>query len=293
MSFCMICYALREYYWGSLKMQLKLYNSSITRVRPVFQQLIHGKSMDWIPTILELCKSDYGKDLVPIAGSICDYSLQKRRYTDPTLKQLGMNSIDLENCFEFPLSPPVRFLEWLIQNPSHMRWPNSKKYSEHTEYKRRRLFENDPTVISEALTSLRNNQVRNPNRAWWVFEGFTEVDCLIETENLVLAIEGKRTEDGPSKSIDWYPQRNQLVRNLEALKQYASNKEYALILIDEEGKYQLEESTFTTSLPHLSPDERSELGKHYLGNITWQQVCKTTGINYLELPNTINDHIYH
>ncbi|HPY46060.1 MAG TPA: hypothetical protein PLD69_04500 [Sphaerochaeta sp.] len=249
--------------------------------------------MDWIPTILELCKSDYRKELAPNTGSICDYSLQKRPYTDSTLKQLGINSIDLENCFEFPLSPPIRFLEWLIQNPLFMKWPKDKKYSEQTEYKRRRLLNNDPTVISEALILLRNNHVRNPNRDWWVFEGFTKVDCLIETENLVLAIEGKRTEEGPSLSIDWYPQRNQLVRNLEALKQYGKSKEYALILIDEEGNYQLEESMFIASLPHFSSEERTELRKHYLGNITWKQVCIATGINYSELPNTINDLINH
>jgi len=174
-----------------------------------------------------------------------------------------------------------------------MKWPKDKKYSEQTEYKRRRLLNNDPTVISEALILLRNNHVRNPNRDWWVFEGFTKVDCLIETENLVLAIEGKRTEEGPSLSIDWYPQRNQLVRNLEALKQYGKSKEYALILIDEEGNYQLEESMFIASLPHFSSEERTELRKHYLGNITWKQVCIATGINYSELPNTINDLINH
>ncbi|ADY14192.1 hypothetical protein SpiBuddy_2377 [Sphaerochaeta globosa str. Buddy] len=245
--------------------------------------------MDWIPTILELCESEYGKGLVRIVGSICDYSLQKKPYTDPIQKQLGMNSIDLENCFEFSLSPPVRFLEWLIQNPLLMKWPNGKKYSEQTEYKRRKLFNNDSTTIAEALELLRNNQVRNPNRDWWVFEGFTEVDCLIETENIVLAIEGKRTEEGPSQSVDWYPQRNQLVRNLEALKQYVKDKEYALILIDEEGKYKLEETMFTASLPHLSLEERVELRRHYLGNITWKQVCIATGINYSELPNTIDD----
>lgn len=274
-------------------MQHKLYNSSITRVRPVFQQLIHRESMEWITAILELCKSDHVKELTLIAGPIYDRLLKKRPYTDPTLKQIGMNSIDLESCFEYALSPPVRFLEWLVHNPSLMRWPRSKKYSEQTEYKRRRLFDNDPTIVSEALMSLKTNQIRNPNRDWWVFEGYTEVDCLIETESLVLAIEGKRTEEGPSKSIDWYPQRNQLVRNLEALKQHAKDKEYALILIDEEGKYQLDRSVLTTSLPHFSPEERTELRKHYLGNITWKQVCKATGIIYSELPNTINDLYNH
>ena len=269
--------------------QTKLYNSSITRVRPVFQQLIHNENMDWLSAILNLCNSDYAKSLASDTGAISKYSVQKRSFSDSTLKQREFDSTKLENCFEHPLSPATRFLEWLIKNPSLMSWPAGKQYGEKTESKRKQLLESDSATITEALKKLVQNEVKKPNRDWWVFEGYTEVDCLIETDKLVLAIEGKRTEKGPSKSTAWYPQRNQLVRNLESLKQHASNKDYALILIDEEGKYQLDESKFNLSLPHFSQDERKELSDHYLGNITWQQVCMATGISYSGLPDTVND----
>jgi hypothetical protein len=53
--------------------------------------------------------------------------------------------------------------------------------------------------------------------AWWRFEGVTRLDCVLMTENLVVTIEGKRTE-GLSSSTEWYPARTQIVRNLEAAR---------------------------------------------------------------------------
>ena len=65
------------------------------------------------------------------------------------------------------------------------------------------------------------------------FEGFTEVDCCIVTDRLVLLIERKRTE-GLSESTAWYRGRNQLHRNLEAARELAGGREYAVIVIGEE-----------------------------------------------------------
>jgi hypothetical protein len=39
--------------------------------------------------------------------------------------------------------------------------------------------------------------------------GHTEVDCWLETERLLLFVEGKRSES-LSASTHWYPKRNQL-----------------------------------------------------------------------------------
>jgi hypothetical protein len=47
------------------------------------------------------------------------------------------------------------------------------------------------------------------------------IDCVLMTPELVVAIEGKRTEP-LSAATDWYPKRSQLVRNLEAGKQLAT-----------------------------------------------------------------------
>ena len=267
----------------------KIRNSSITRVRPVFLQLLHKNNTDWISRILNLCNSKYAEVLSIQAGSLLKESIQKRKYCDPTLKQIGIKEIFLENCFEYSLPPPLKFLEWLILNPTKMKWPGKKEFKEPTQTKRKSLLANNEDIIKEALSLLNQAKSNNRKKTWWMFEGYTEVDCLLETEKFFLGIEGKRTENGPSISTSWYPQRNQIVRNLEALQQYASGKGFGLILIDEKGGYNLDETTVNQSLPHLSQDERKELLNHYLGNLTWQQICSATGISYSELPETIED----
>lgn len=143
-------------------MKLKPYNSSITRVRPVFHQLIHRKSSEWLSTILNLCDSAYEKYLATKAESISDHSIQTRPYSDFTLKQLGLNSVDLENCFEHALPPTAGWLKWLIQNPSKMRWPNEKKFSRRTQYKREHLFANDMETMHETLFELNRDRTESP-----------------------------------------------------------------------------------------------------------------------------------
>ncbi len=107
---------------------------------------------------------------------------------------------------------------------------------------------------------------------WWTFEGPTSVDCYLETEQAIIVIEGKRTESVAEKTF-WYKSRDQLVRNIEAAAQHASTKgkEYAVVLCAEHAT-NLAAHTFTSSLPHLTSAERSEMQRHYLGCITWEQI---------------------
>jgi hypothetical protein len=114
-----------------------------------------------------------------------------------------------------------------------MTWPANAGTSQETLRRRRALCGDDPrpreAVRSEALTLLQKQGASRSNKKWWAFEGFTEVDCWLETEHLALLIEGKRRES-LSNATAWYPARNQLVRNLEVASDYAGAKEAFVLL---------------------------------------------------------------
>jgi hypothetical protein len=88
------------------------------------------------------------------------------------------------------------------------------QFSRSTLEKRSRLLAEESAVRDEALKELTKVGAAGSKYKWWAFEGFTSVDCWLETETLLLLIEGKRT-DTVSASTDWYPIRNQVVRILE------------------------------------------------------------------------------
>src|SRR5207249_2024706 len=123
-----------------------------------------------------------------------------------------------------------------------------------------------------ARRALAQDGVAHSSRRWWAFEGFTEVDCCLQTDKLVLLMEGKRTES-LSESTVWYAGRNQLHRNLEAARDLAKGREFGVLLIAEEPLRDSALGDIRVGFPHLSHDERSELMTHYLGCITWRQLC--------------------
>ena len=118
------------------------------------------------------------------------------------------------------------------------------------------------------------------------------IDCVIQTEQLVITIEGKRTEP-ISSATSWYPRRSQLVRNLEAAKHLANGRAWGTLLMSETA---LEEGTdagldavLADSTPHLDAAERNELHAAYLGNLTWERACDAVGIPPGSLPDTTLD----
>lgn len=62
---------------------------------------------------------------------------------------------------------------------------------------------------------------------------------------------------------------------------------FGCLLISERRAPSVTPQMIDASLPHLSVSERSDLMQHYLGNITWPEVCKATGVDYDELPTTV------
>ncbi|HRC99864.1 MAG TPA: hypothetical protein PL080_01800 [Candidatus Syntrophosphaera thermopropionivorans] len=272
-----------------------LYNSSITRVRPFFKALI-GKDKtgeSWLPKLLKATPLNQGlvKTLCEHPSGLLDDCLQEREYYDKIL----CKTIKLEKCFEYSIPPSYSFLEWALMNPDKLTWPEDgkKTFGSETQYKRECLFgyhgkDTQKEIMKEGLNELKKQGVYYSAGQWWAFEGFTKIDCFLETDDFLLGIEGKRT-DKVSPATDWFPQRNQIIRNLEVLKETAGSKEYALLLMSEDGKDTIKDSDFTNSLPHYSEQEIAEIKTHYLGALTWQQACEAVGLDFNALPETIRD----
>jgi hypothetical protein len=102
----------------------------------------------------------------------------------------------------------------------------------------------------------------------------------------VLLMEGKRTES-LSESTAWYAGRNQLHRNLEAARDLANGREFGVLLIAEEPFRDSALGDIRVGFPHLSHDERPELMTHYLGWITWRQLCMATDSDFGALPTNV------
>jgi hypothetical protein len=281
-----------------------LSNSSITRVRPVFTQLLQRdpSGSDWLTELVNcapnrdcLKRSNEGRP------TILPWCTVPRAFKDRILKGFGIPTIDLAACFERKLAPSAGFLRWLVRNPHLMTWPmksgQRKRYKPATQVPREQLFGmHDAAAQAEAqqqaLDEIEKAGVLQSERKWWAFEGFTSVDCCFETHDFVLLIEGKRTEQ-LSKSTEWYPIRNQLIRNLEAASEIAQGKNYALLLVAESEAdippIPHISLMVVESLPHLYSTARFCLAAHYLGATTWRRVCEATGVEFSQLPRTVLD----
>lgn len=106
----------------------------------------------------------------------------------------------------------------------------------------------------------------------------TRIDCCLISENLVLFVEGKRTED-VSRSILWFSERSQLWRNVEAARDFSSSegKDFAVILAvetEEDGSAALADAaaSLSGSYPHMEEQDREQLSQRLLGFVTWRQM---------------------
>ena len=277
------------------------FNSSITRIRPAFQMLFRKNKTggSWLPEILRLSRENtqFASKLAEDTGRLLPTLLRKRNYSDHILKEHGINEIKLEECFEKSLPPPKRFLQWLIENPSKMSWPkiDSLIHNQEILIFREKLFGQhgekvQSDTISRALRELDEYGVMDSKGKWWAFEGFTEVDCYLETNRLIFIIEGKRKEP-LANSTTWYRGRNQLLRNLEVAQELSGDKDSAAVVISESRIDPVTPEVIDRGLPHFSPGERQELLSHYLGNILWNDLCHATNIPYDDLPITTSDFV--
>jgi hypothetical protein len=249
-------------------------------VRPVFEALIERDptGRTWLPALLELCPRC---DRLPARlrvdpGALLPELVAARRYRDRVL-----GDIELLNCFERRVPPTAGFLRWLILNSEQMTWPASAGTSQETLRRRRALCGDDPELRDaarrQALRLLEQRGASRSDRQWWAFEGFTEVDCWLETERLILIIEGKRRES-LSAATAWYPARNQLVRNLEVAGDSAGAKDAFVLLAVEDAAPELTRDALMASTPHMSERHREVLSERYLGQVTWRSVVRALAL---------------
>jgi hypothetical protein len=122
-----------------------------------------------------------------------------------------------------------------------------------------------------------------------VLEGPSQPDVFLDTDDAIVVIEGKRSEPDLATSTAWMPVRHQMLRHLDAAWEHRQGRRiYGLFIVEaEEGAASVEpssawhqavEATITEevlkgSLPHRSPEERSQIASALLGVTTWQAVC--------------------
>lgn len=266
--------------------ELGLRNSSITRVRPFFQTLIQrdrtGES--WLPALMELA----GVTGLP-RGPLNVQLTEKRSFFD----SIWRCRIDLERCFEYSLAPPTALLQWMIEHPDRLVWPTGRtgqrvKYSDQTTHAREALLgdhgeQEQLEGQAAALECVRRMGGVESARRWWAFEGFSQIDCYLETPAFALLVEGKRTERIASR-VSWLPGRNQIVRNLDCAFEKAGDRRfYALSLVENPTDEPTRED-FAAGLPHRSESERSVLRDAYLGQVTWNDACQRLRVG--PLPNS-------
>jgi hypothetical protein len=183
----------------------------------------------------------------------------------------------LRTAFEKDFPPTHEFLRWMLKNPQRLQWPTAENgkertFSTATRTRRKRFMGGDAEVSLEGLRELETHGVSGSRRKWWAFEGYSSVDCWLETEHFVLLVEGKRTE-AISRATDWFASRNQLARYVEVARAWAQERGKSFgVMLCAEIILNFPSSAFDDSWPHISNPAREEMRRHYLGCITWEQI---------------------
>ncbi len=241
------------------------YDSSRTRVVPIFTRLYctDPTGRTWLQPLVELP-------------------------THPGRLRATVGSSPLSEALWWPhekrLSPPDNLLGWLIKNVK-VPTVNEAWGGGEVRGKREALVRGDPAVIDEALKRLE--KVRE-ERDWAILEGPSQPDVFLETDEVVVVIEGKRTESGPTTTTTWMPVRHQMLRHLDGAWEIKGGRAvYGFFIVEEDsgrpggilsawkdfGKATVSPETLAQSLPHRTPEEQGRIAEAFLGVTTWQAVC--------------------
>ena len=246
-------------------------NSRHTRVKPIFDKI--SSNNDWLNSLLKYALNKYNVD-PPICGRIIEQYWGDKEKT---------------------INAPHEYIDWLICNYNKLNKTSLK--SEKTEINetnrlRKDLISGNEFVFRRAKYSISNKKYDN----WCLFEGKTNFDIFIETENFFLIAEGKRTEVGRTKNTKWSNERDQMIRNIDCLFSYNPLKPiYAFYILeaDKDGNlmnnwskdisFYKDKNNFEKSLPHRSSIEIEIIYKSYIGFLTWQELMVFFNINPLEI----------
>lgn len=248
-------------------------NSSETRVRPVFEELLTRPDSSWLGALLRAAPN--AEEL--LTPAVLDDPGELIAEVRTPRSDGGMLQ-----AFEHRVFPPDDLLRWLIENAPELT-PPRRKASAATETKRERLRAGDESTKAEAMGELDRCGPTGSAQKWWAFEGPTYVDCWLETDRLVLFIEGKRKER-LSENTSWLKGRNQLVRNLELVAHESPPKPSFALLAVEHREPELDDAALCAAAPHLGPAAAETLRSRYLGQLRWPDLCAAVGFDYGSLP---------
>ena len=258
-------------------------DSSKTRVAPVFGQLLarDPSGASWLDAVIGLgsrtavtATVPRGLRLVPAHG-----------------ERWGKN--------EAALPAPQSLLLYLIENVAADR-ASRPDADNLTAMKRNGLASQDPATIREAREAILAGR---RGKQWFILEGDSRPDALLETEQHIICVEGKRTEAACTTETEWMSMRSQLLRHMDAaVDRYPGKRILGLLIVEGEGEMdalqasehwaaqsamQHEEAMIRGSLPHRSASERRDIADGVLGVTTWQAVCAATGLDWASLPDLI------
>jgi hypothetical protein len=252
-------------------------DSSKTRVEPVFDLLFsrHRHGVDWLPQLLRL----------PIGGN----SIPTDPYWDFTIEDKGWGEREKR------LDSPISLLLWLIRYP---RMPKGGHLSEDPvkTQKRRELIEGSDARLYEGLSLLRQNP---SGEDWHIFEGTSQPDVFIQTPNLMIVIEGKRTEREATKNTKWMSGRHQIWRHIDCAWEIRGKRQVlGFFIVEGEGRsvqvptrwinevqITMSQEALASSFPHRGPEEQEGISRCFVGVTTWQRMCEEFGINWDSLPD--------
>jgi hypothetical protein len=244
-----------------------IFDSSRTRVAPVFGRLqcLDPSGRLWLQGLLELANTRKAQrpDAGPSRLRVAKWWPREAR-----------------------LAAPPGLLRWLLEHAEEPRDASAWGRTPEVKENRRRVVDRDADTLAQALRSLEEG--RPSPRAWYVLEGPSQPDVYLDSDDVVIVVEGKRTETAPTTSTAWMNVRHQMLRHLDAAWELRAGRRIYGMYIVEAGTSGAFEPPFTWhaavestisdevlrgSLPHRTPDERSQIASALLGVTTWQAVC--------------------
>jgi hypothetical protein len=144
----------------------------------------------------------------------------------------------------------------------------------------------EPQAIQQSLELIGRGKV---GKAAHVLEGPSCPDVFLSTDELVVVIEGKRTEPTPTTGTSWMRVRHQMLRHLDAASELRNGRALLGFLIHDENIMKTEAwqnypdqvrspEVLRNSLPHRTDAERREIADAFIGTTSWQAVCRRFGI---------------
>jgi len=246
-----------------------------TRVRPFFEALFarDPSGGSWLPQLLEAAPHA-DAHLGELAGS--------PGWLVTPLAVRGANG--RLACFDYPANPPRELLRWYIDHPDRLRWTDADGLSADAVRLRRALVLDEPPGAQARAQDRARELLATRSalsREWWRLEEPTLLDCVLITGRIVVTVTGKRV-GGLRPSTPWYPWRTDLIRNLEAARQLASERRWASLLISDgplaDGTDEALARSLPQGTPHLDDGQREELRAAYLGNLTWESASAAVGL---------------